>query len=177
MQTKHTLATVITSLLLLTACDSDNDQQAVNLNDQSITDVYTKRLFLGGGHLTACSSMAPDECNDWDEVRTTLFADIEDSAIRSPQSEMVSISNQYVTRVLSTSAWQSEPEWQSALDNTFQALQTDNPSLEYDSWDAFKSAFISVPAARVNTDIDGNELTATTCGTAHPLINGTPCTT
>ncbi len=157
MRTKHSLVTVITSLLLITACYSDNDQQAVNPNDLNNTDTYTKRLFLAGGHLTACSSMAPDECNDWDEVRTTLFADIEDTAIRSPQSEMVSISNQYVARVLTTSAWQSEPEWQSALDNTFQALQSDNPSLEYDSWDAFKTAFIGVSTARVNTDIDGVE--------------------
>ncbi|GAL18094.1 hypothetical protein JCM19235_6647 [Vibrio maritimus] len=46
MQTKHTLATVATSLLLLTACNSDNDQQA---NNQNSSDIYTKRLFLGGG--------------------------------------------------------------------------------------------------------------------------------
>ncbi|WP_234496882.1 hypothetical protein [Vibrio maritimus] len=130
MQTKHTLATVATSLLLLTACNSDNDQQA---NNQNSSDTYTKRLFLGGGHLTACSSMTPGDCNDWDDVRATMFADIADAAIRTPQSEAVSISEQYITRVLSTSAWQSEPEWQSALANTFQALQVDNPSLEYDS--------------------------------------------
>ncbi|GAL29003.1 secreted cyanophycinase CphE [Vibrio variabilis] len=152
MQTKHTLATVAASLLLLTACNSDNDQQA---NNQNSSDTYTKRLFLGGGHLTACSSMTPGDCNDWDDVRATTFADIADAAIRTPQSEAISISEQYITRVLSTSAWQSEPEWQSALDKTFQALQVDNPSLEYDSWDTFKSAFIDVSATSVDTNIDG----------------------
>ncbi|WP_162674445.1 cyanophycinase [Vibrio variabilis] len=152
MQTKHTLATVVASLVLLTACESDNDQQA---NNQSSSDTYTKRLFLGGGHLTACSSMTPGDCNDWDKVRSTLFADIDDAAIRTPQSEAVSISEQYVTRVLSTSAWQNEPEWQSALENTFQTLQAENPSLKYDSWDAFKSAFINVSVTSVNTKIDG----------------------
>ncbi|GAL18093.1 secreted cyanophycinase CphE [Vibrio maritimus] len=99
--------------------------------------------------------MTTGDCNDWDDVRATTFADIADAAIRTPQSEAISISEQYITRVLSTSAWQSEPEWQSALDKTFQALQVDNPSLEYDSWDTFKSAFIDVSATSVDTNIDG----------------------
>ncbi len=124
----------------------------------AVASAVNKQLFLGGGQLPVCSSMAQSSCNNWDNYRQTKLAGIADQDIRTAVEEPVSVAAGYRARVVNSSAWAAEPLMQQAIDNALQALDSQQSGQPFASWDAFKSALIAVDAATVNVTINGQAI-------------------
>ena len=110
-------------------------------------------LMLAGGHMVVCSSMGSDECQDWQQYRDTELAHVPDEQIRYPKMEGVSLADLKIDLVLNDPAWDGSPEYHQAARNILFHLQSQSEL--FASWDDFRSAFLAVDAAIVNTELDG----------------------
>ncbi|EJL6394890.1 cyanophycinase [Vibrio cidicii] len=141
---------ILGSSLLLTACGSSNTTEN--------TSSATKQLFLGGGNLQVCSSMAQTQCEDWAAYRRDNLSQVVDKVIRTPVEEPVSVTAEYRARVINASAWQQEPLMQEAIRNALQTLDNQQQGQAYASWDAFKAAMLALESSTINVSIDGTAI-------------------
>lgn len=118
------------------------------------------RSQLVGGAGSVCSSVQPDDCDDWDEY-WAYYGDTS-AKVAVALTEPVEMSQVKIDALVADPSWETDPDFKVGVELILNYLQGQlGDDLEYADWQDFRADFIGTTNAEVPAlpdDVDGESI-------------------